>query len=505
MKNNNKSVFGKNWTVAIREGYYDPQTQSIGLTFNIDNFLKDPINLSILLHELLHFWQGLGTSYGFYYAELSALKYHRIIHLIRVLKRLEVKKFYCPFYRWLNFEQDPNVKNILNIICTEFYMINYHLQSMEGGFCLINEEEEVLKGDWNSMLAYLENGLRTLTRSDVEKDRNLSIPNGSLFPSVTDDENNKIFLGADTILEGYAFACQQNLMRELEDEYTDFEINNLFDAFKPLFNDNIYMDTINLIRSEFKDIKNIDELVFHIVPALCDIALNGPLLPELHPLWQRTREGDKTLCWQDVHPGYRFVKAAKALNMSKALLGPDRAIDALKKNQKVIHSDILEVKDMVKIICYNLNWPTPEETAMELINVMDLSKKVDPEFLKLKKGEELEDVFYSPIDIYSYRLKMLNILSKIRVEEPDILSISNTRVAVNRILSSVPPILLKTPKGDIPLNSYGEVVKLWEIVFRIANTIVVDEESLRKILQRQEGSKAFNEYFGIEINDLIWC
>jgi hypothetical protein len=449
-------------------GWYTPATLSIDLLSNKDKILSDKLQYSFYLHECLHYWQSIATTYGFYYAEVSSIAVHRMLAFVEAARAGGVP-LHCPFRTWGQLEGNRTIKEHVRAVCRHFDMISSHLDGLEGGTAFNasteNADEKIALGDWNSIQAYLERGLRTPSQEDVSRERLLDIPVGQMAPILVGNNGGMYALGAASLSECFAFACQLLWATET----TEITAEILAENFEGMFSHPNYVIARQLFVDGFPEVPNIEANVWFFLPTLVDLALNGPLLPELRELWTRTRRGIlrriPRLNWRDVHPGFRYLQALKAL-----------------KESQLLKSGAQPAQKIVEVICKQLKWPTPIETAKEILKVMSADKKHGP----LAEFIDVDNVV--GLDLYDYRLKCLNKICALRVESPDNVSSPTTDKAIQLLVHEFPPLLIRMHESFTPKEysvaewKYQVAAKMWEMTYSITKGLVEDPPLLQCVL-----------------------
>lgn len=301
-------------------------------TNQLANIIRDkPIQVSLslsgisaLFHEKVHYWQSIGTSYG-YYASVMQREQIRLVrfamlNLKQEFGRDEKFKIMIPFKSWLEREGNRSVRKILQVTLNKWNDIEGKLNVFDGAV----QRYQSLKWD------------------------NYSHPEGGESPTI-ELGHDTFCLGATALLEGavrvaelasidYLLDEKRNLDKTVNGQEIEREANNIKQE----------LATIKLgLQDYFITKVAMEREVGHFDDSMLLILTDLSLMP---PIGDTSFLRKKRHRWEDIHPGWRFKKAIKAVNEMGLQARGNR------------HEDYQYIS---KKICDYWDWLTPEKIAEE--------------------------------------------------------------------------------------------------------------------------------------------
>ena len=291
------------------------------------------------LHELVHFFEFSSTPYGWFCAELNDLS----LSLINRMLERWAGDVPTPLYDIVRHAQelisDEGNLALISQFIRPWSKLMYLLQAFEGDAIDIDDAQSIL----SETLTWMEDACRVaqLDLGSLAKIEDSALvgpqKNGfvertefEISPSVPWKENEESETSFKTIGARHVSETLAQLYEGVESAWgSKFELD-----YTILFYECI-------IRRGLLDLKFTNELDHLVIPstcvALCDLAMFTPI----GSVFSSLRTPD--LCWEDIHPGHRFLRALAIVSQHDLWIGPHEC-----------------PKEMGESVCQQLNWPCPE-------------------------------------------------------------------------------------------------------------------------------------------------
>ena len=303
-------------TRYARAGFFQPATLRVSV--NVDESDRTAF-LATTLHERIHYLQTTGTTYGNFVGLgrhiQSLVVYECLKELIHRFGSDNTFRLWLTLRDWRSDLVDGAKASI----------ISKHLTASDVMEALISGFENIVQSP------SLDLAIRARSYSKAVRS-----PRTTVCPDIGSDDS-KFAFGGLAIEEAFAQFWQLHMEAQLEKQFPD---TNFLDACLPQIGSQYYSAAIRLCRDK------LGPAGYDAFPIVSDLALMGP-----YHLLSPSSSSVSTYLWEDIHPGWRFVRALDAIKLSDLMGRVD-----------VAHFDSEEgYAALTSAICANLRWPTPSE------------------------------------------------------------------------------------------------------------------------------------------------
>ncbi|HYX30765.1 MAG TPA: hypothetical protein VE863_19670 [Pyrinomonadaceae bacterium] len=295
----------------------------------------------VLLHECAHFWQAVGTTYGFHYMRATMAQSFWVHDLLLFLRELGESKFKLPL-RDMDGKNFPDAaRNRIEKIKDRWLCLETYKNMLHGFYVDRKvDKDRFYNHVWPCALESIwEFDRKEATLRLPAGDFALRLEYATNVPDITwVHPTYDLRFSGQAVMEAAAL-FQEILLSSVVLEDKDVEnyiqsrigetpayvmaYDQVVDAFRGSVSDPMFRT--NMLR---------------LVPMLFDLALMGLCDPTY------AMPPSNLVKWQDVHPGFRFGLACKALK--------DIALKDLRD---------APTYELIKRICEKNSWITPEQLA----------------------------------------------------------------------------------------------------------------------------------------------